>query len=40
MEEKVINAALLGLGTVGTGVYKVLKGQEDDNQDRLQGQDP
>ena len=27
MEEKVINAALLGLGTVGTGVYKVLKGQ-------------
>ena len=28
MGEKVINAALLGLGTVGTGVYKVLKGQE------------
>ena len=28
MEEKVINAALLGLGTVGTGVYKVLKKQE------------
>ncbi|MFR1591726.1 MAG: hypothetical protein ACLSUH_15385, partial [Ruminococcus sp.] len=25
MGEKVINAALLGLGTVGTGVYKVLK---------------
>ena len=24
MGEKVINAALLGLGTVGTGVYKVL----------------
>ena len=24
-EQKVINAALLGLGTVGTGVYKVLK---------------
>lgn len=30
MEEKVINAALLGLGTVGTGVYKVLKMQEDE----------
>mgnify|MGYP002568340408 CR=1 FL=1 len=30
MEEKVINAALLGLGTVGTGVYKVLKGQEEE----------
>lgn len=39
MEEKVINAALLGLGTVGTGVYKVLKGQEEEmhSQDRLQG---
>lgn len=30
MEEKVINAALLGLGTVGTGVYKVLKKQEEE----------
>ena len=30
MEEKVINAALLGLGTVGTGVYKVLKNQEEE----------
>ncbi|MDO4276409.1 MAG: homoserine dehydrogenase [Eubacteriales bacterium] len=30
MEEKVINAALLGLGTVGTGVYKVLKNQEQE----------
>lgn len=28
MEDKVIHAALLGLGTVGTGVYKVLKNQE------------
>lgn len=28
MEKKVIHAALLGLGTVGTGVYKVLKNQE------------
>ena len=25
MEKKVIRAALLGLGTVGTGVYKVIK---------------
>lgn len=25
--EKVIHAALLGFGTVGTGVYKVLKNQ-------------
>lgn len=30
MEEKVINAALLGLGTVGTGVYRVLKSQEEE----------
>ena len=30
MGEKVINAALLGLGTVGTGVYKVLKNQEEE----------
>lgn len=30
MEERVVNAALLGLGTVGTGVYKVLKNQEED----------
>ena len=28
MSEKVIKAALLGFGTVGTGVYKVLKNQE------------
>ncbi|HIR24560.1 MAG TPA: homoserine dehydrogenase [Candidatus Egerieimonas faecigallinarum] len=28
--ERVIYAALLGLGTVGTGVYKVLKMQEDE----------
>lgn len=28
MENNVIHAALLGLGTVGTGVYKVLKKQE------------
>lgn len=25
MNEKVVNAALLGLGTVGTGVYKVIQ---------------
>ena len=30
MSEKVIKAALLGLGTVGTGVYKVLKNQEEE----------
>ena len=30
MGEKVINAALLGLGTVGTGVYKVLMNQEEE----------
>ena len=28
MSEKVVNAALLGLGTVGTGDYKVIKNQE------------
>ena len=27
MSKKVLHAALLGLGTVGTGVYKVLKNQ-------------
>ena len=30
MSKKVINVALLGLGTVGTGVYKVLKMQQED----------
>ena len=30
MEKKVIRAALLGLGTVGTGVYKVLKSQKEE----------
>lgn len=30
MSAKVIKAALLGLGTVGTGVYKVLKNQKDE----------
>ena len=30
MNEKVVNAALLGLGTVGTGVYKVIKNQEQE----------
>ena len=39
MEEKVIKAALLGLGTVGTGGSE-RPGRGDDNQDRLQGQDP
>ncbi len=41
MEERVIKAALLGLGTVGTGVYKVLKNQEgrDDSKAWMQGED-
>ena len=30
MEKKVIRAALLGLGTVGTGVYKVLKAKKEE----------
>lgn len=30
MDKSVIHAALLGLGTVGTGVYKVLKNQESE----------
>ena len=30
MEKKVIRAALLGLGTVGPGVYKVLKSQKEE----------
>ena len=30
MSEKVVNAALLGLGTVGTGVYKVIRNQEQE----------
>lgn len=30
MSEKVIHAALLGLGTVGTGVYKVMKAEEEE----------
>lgn len=35
MEKKVIHAALLGLGTVGTGVYKVLKAQRDEMEAKL-----
>lgn len=35
MSKKVINVALLGLGTVGTGVYKVLKMQWDDMEDKI-----
>ena len=31
MNKNVIKAALLGFGTVGTGVYKVLKNQEKGN---------
>lgn len=35
MSEQVIKAALLGLGTVGTGVYKVLKNQRQEMQDKI-----
>ena len=35
MSKKVINAALLGLGTVGTGVYKVLKNQETEMEKKI-----
>ena len=35
MNKKVINVALLGLGTVGTGVYKVLKMQQDEMEDKI-----
>lgn len=38
MENKVIKAALLGLGTVGTGVYKVLKNQEEEMQAKIGSQ--
>ena len=30
MDKKVIRAALLGFGTVGTGVYKVLEKQKEE----------
>mgnify|MGYP000214198386 CR=1 FL=1 len=41
MNEKVVNAALLGLGTVGTGVYKVIKkpGAGNDSQAWMPGKD-
>ena len=35
MSDKMINAALLGLGTVGGGVYKVLKNQESEMEAKL-----
>ena len=35
MENKVIKAGMLGLGTVGTGVYKVLKSQEPEMEAKL-----
>ena len=38
MSKKVINVALLGLGTVGTGVYKVLKMQQDEMEDKIGAQ--
>lgn len=35
MSRQVIKAALLGLGTVGTGVYKVLRNQENEMEQKL-----
>ena len=35
MENKCVHVALLGLGTVGTGVYKVLNKQKSEMQDKL-----
>ncbi len=35
MSEKVIKAALLGLGTVGNGVYKVLKNQREEMEKKI-----
>jgi homoserine dehydrogenase len=35
LENKVIRAALLGMGTVGTGVYKVLKRQQNEMEQKL-----
>lgn len=35
MSKRVINAALLGLGTVGTGVYKVLKLQKGEMEQKI-----
>ena len=36
--KRTIHAALLGLGTVGTGVYKVIKGQEQEMEAKLGSQ--
>ena len=36
--KRTIYAALLGLGTVGTGVYKVIKGQEQEMEAKLGSQ--
>lgn len=35
MKERIIYAALLGLGTVGTGAYKVLKNQEEEMSQKI-----
>lgn len=35
MSERVVKAALLGFGTVGTGVYKVLKNQEEEMEAKI-----
>lgn len=38
MSQEGINAALLGLGTVGTGVYKVMRNQKPEMQQKLNAQ--
>ena len=35
MSKRVLHAALLGLGTVGTGVYKVLKQQTQEMEQKI-----
>lgn len=35
VQKKVLKVALLGLGTVGTGVYKVLRNQETEMMHKL-----
>ena len=35
MSERDVKAALLGFGTVGTGVYKVLKNQEEEMEAKI-----
>ena len=35
MQEKVIQVALLGLGTVGGGVYRIIKSQSEEMSNKL-----